>query len=81
MTKYIEELSNGDAFILNNNTYILSSDFKKNGERLSMSLTDGNSRWVKPNEMIEAVQLFIMDKDNNIIAIKESKKEHVDNQA
>lgn len=81
MTKYIEELSNGDAFMINNSTYILSSDFKKNGDRLSISLTDGNSRWVKPNEMIEAVQLFIMDKDNNIIAIKESKKEHVDNQA
>jgi hypothetical protein len=81
MTKYIEELNNGDAFILNNGTYILSSDFKKNGDKLSISLVDGNSRWVKPNEMIEHIQLFIMDKENNIIAIKESKKENVDNQA
>lgn len=81
MTKYIEELNNGDAFILNNNTYILSSDFKKNGDKLSISLVDGNSRWVKPNDMIEPIQLFIMDKEDNIIAIKESKKENVDNQA
>ena len=36
--KYIEELNNGDSFELDNNFYVLTSDFKKSGDRLSYSL-------------------------------------------
>jgi hypothetical protein len=74
---YIEELSNGDCFDFKNNKYVLSSDHKRSGERLCLSLIDGSSRWLKGDTIIEKTQLFFMDKDNNIIAIKESKKENV----
>lgn len=75
--KFIEELDCGDAFIHNSIYYVLSSDYKKNNDKLCFSLIDGNSRWFKANEIVDKTPLFIMDADNNIIAIKESKKDVV----
>lgn len=74
---YIEELSNGDCFDYKNMKYVLSSDHKKSGDRLCLCLIDGSSRWLKSDTIIEKTQLFFMDKDNNIVAIKESKKDNV----
>ena len=78
--KFIEELNYGDAFTHNNLCYVLTTDYKKNNDRLCLSLIDGGLRWFKPNEIVEVTNLYTMDKDNNIIAIKESKKENVANQ-
>jgi hypothetical protein len=78
--KFIEELNYGDAFSYNNLCYVLTTDYKKNNDRLCLSLIDGGLRWFKPNEIVEGTNLYTMDKDNNIIAIKESKKEDVANQ-
>ena len=79
-SKFIEELNYGDAFTYNNLFYVLTTDYKKNNDRLCLSLIDGSLRWFKPNEIVEGTNLYTMDKDNNIIAIKESKKENVANQ-
>jgi len=79
-SKFIEELNYGDAFICNDLCYILTTDYKKNNDRLCLSLIDGGLRWFKPNEIVEGTNLYTMDRDNNIIAIKESKKENVANQ-
>lgn len=73
--KYIEEISFGDCFIYNNNKYILTTDHKNNGQRMSISLVDGSIKWIKANEMIDIIDIFTFDKDSNIIAIKERKKE------
>lgn len=75
--KYIEELSNGDSFILDGNYYIITSDFKKNGYRLCVDLKTGSGRWINPSENIDNVDIFTFDKDNNIIAIKERKKDSI----
>lgn len=68
--KYIEELNPGDSFSYENRQYLLSSDFKSEGSRLSVSIVDGNSRWFKGNEIVNVLPLFTLDKDNNIIPIK-----------
>lgn len=75
--KYIEELSPGDCFELSNKYYLLSKDFKKDGKKLCLSLIDGFSNWFSQETIVNQIDLFIMDKENNIIAIKERKKTHV----
>lgn len=68
--KYIEELSAGDAFLLNDNTYVLTSDFKNNGDKYCIGLKDGFPRWFRSNEVVEHILLYTTDKENTIIPIK-----------
>jgi hypothetical protein len=74
--KYLEELNPGDCFIWDNNTYVLSTDFKANGDKLCYSLNNGSPRWMNTNNIIEDIILYRLDKDNNIIALKDSKNEY-----
>jgi hypothetical protein len=74
MIQYIEELENGDCFEVANTKFIVSCDFKSNGSRLCVDLATGMPKWFKSNDTINKIQIFTMDKDNCIIAIKESKK-------
>lgn len=73
--KFIEELDHGDAFSFGASYYVLSTDFKKSGDQLCFSLIDGKPRWFKSNDIVSHIPLFTMDKDSNIIAIKETKKD------
>jgi len=73
--KFIEELESGDSFLLDSIYYVLSIDHKKDGSKLGISLIDGSPRWFKGNTIIEKIQIYTMDKDNNIIPIKETKKD------
>jgi hypothetical protein len=73
--KYIEEIEAGDCFEFNKKFYVLTRDFKKNGDRLCVALQDGSPNWLKPDSIIQITDLFTMDKDNNIIAIRERKKD------
>lgn len=75
MENYLEMLENGDSFSLDNSIYIVSCDFKKDGSRLCLSIKTGNTRWYPGNTIVKKNQLYTLDKDNNIIAIKESKKQ------
>jgi hypothetical protein len=77
--KYIELVNSGNCINHNNCYYIVTSDFKKNGQRLCISITDGSSRWLEPNTMIEIIQLFYTDKDNNIVPFIETKKDDINN--
>lgn len=77
--KYIELANSGNCINHNNCYYIVTSDFKKNGQRLCISITDGSSRWLEPNTMIEIIQLFYTDKDNNIVPFIETKKDDINN--
>lgn len=80
MTKYIEEMHNGDCFAVDEVYYVLTTDFKKNGHRLAVSVKDGFLRWFDSSKMVEELQLYTMDKDNNIIPIKPTKKTDVSSQ-
>lgn len=73
--KYLEELSSGECFVWNKKYFVLTIDFKKNGDRLAICLSDGSSKWIKSNEIIDRIDIFTLDKDNNIMAIKERLKD------
>lgn len=77
MSNYIEELTCGDSFSCNDNKYVLTCDHKKDGSKLAIDLMTGLSRWLKSDTIVEKIQLFIMDKDNCIVAIKETKKDAI----
>lgn len=73
--KYIEELESGDAFIVHDQYFILTMDFKKNGDKLAVCLSNGQQQWVKSSDMVNTIDLFTIDKNNLIIAIKERTKD------
>jgi|688.fasta_scaffold04147_18 hypothetical protein len=75
--KYIEELLPGDSFVSDSHNYLLTSDFKKNGCRLSYDLKSGNPKWFEANSVVDLEPIYILDKDNTIIAIKEVMKDNV----
>ncbi len=72
--KYVEEIQYGDCFNYENKYFILTADFKKNGDRLAVCLSDGTSKWIQSNDIIQPIDVFTLDKDNNIIAMKEREK-------
>ncbi len=84
-TKYIEELQPGQAFsvlvsendrkISDQSLYILSCDFKSNGQRMCINLVNGTSRWLESTCVVDQVELYTMDKENCIIAVRETKNE------
>lgn len=75
MNNYIEELECGDCFIHNNSKYIMGIDVKKNGNKLCINLENGSPRWFESDSIIEKIAIFYTDKESNIIAIKETKKD------
>lgn len=68
--KYIEELNSGDIFTFKEKAYLLTSDFKKDGERLSYSIIDGFPLWISSQEIIKPLSLYILDENNNVIPLK-----------
>lgn len=73
--KYLEELNTGDCFEYNNDYYILSCDFKTNGNRMCLSLKNGFSKWFGGDSIVNLTDIFTLDKDSNIIAIKQREKD------
>jgi hypothetical protein len=72
--KYIEELEYGSTFEKSGIIYLLTSDFK-NGYRKAHSLKDGSSRWFADNEIVKMALLYLLDEENNFVAVKETKKD------
>lgn len=75
--KFLEELGGGDVFVVDNEHFLLSLDFKKSktgNSRLCVSLNNGISRWIIENTLVEPVPLFTIDKAGTILAIKETQK-------
>jgi len=68
--KYIEEIDIGSAFAYQNSIFILTSDFKHNGQRNAIDLSNGLSRWFAGNTICEVIDLFVLDKNNNLIKVK-----------
>ncbi len=72
--KYIEEIVPGNAFSYNGRNYILTTDFKSNDHRLAYDLESGFPKWFDPICIVDLIQLYTMDHNNNIIPIKETPK-------
>jgi hypothetical protein len=73
--KYLEETNTGLCVLYESNYYILSSDFKSNGSRMCVNLLNGSNRWIDGNAMVKIIPLYRMDKENNIIPLRETKKD------
>jgi hypothetical protein len=68
--KYIEEISFGDIFELNKEIFVLTTDFDNKGKALCISIDNGQPRWLPSNTIIETVNLYRLDNENNIYNIK-----------
>jgi hypothetical protein len=68
--KYLEELSPGDCFEFQNNNYVVLLDYKKSGQRCCAMLSNGSTRWLNPDAIVDISPIYTIDKDNNIIPIK-----------
>jgi len=69
--KYIEEIEPGQSFFYQDNYFLMTADFKKNGDRLSISLANGTSRWMGASETVDLVVLYTIDEDSNFKHIRE----------
>jgi len=74
--KYLEELQNGEAFYADESHWLVTADFKNSGKRLCYSLRDGYAKWFDGNTIINLSPIYSLDKDNNIIPIREYKNEN-----
>lgn len=73
--KFIEEINAGDCFELKNKPYLLTNDFKKNGDRLCYSLIDGTSIWLASNTIVDLFPIYGLDSNNNIYPLKVTPKQ------
>lgn len=72
--KYIEELDVGDTFSYKDKMYLLTSDFKSNGQRLCYSLQNGFPVWLVNETIIDHEPIYVLDKSNNTIPVKLTPK-------
>jgi len=72
---YIEELKSGETFVFENSLYVLGIDFKKNGDRLGISLTNGVPKWFDASTIILKTPIYTLDPSNNIVPVVENKNE------
>lgn len=75
--KYLEELNLGDTFSLKGQMFVLTSDFKNNGSKLCYSLINGQPLWLNDQTIVEHTPIYILDKENNTIAVKTTSKQDV----
>lgn len=70
MEAYIEETSIGDCFEYNNKHFIVTSDFKKNGDRCCLDTSSGLFQWLKPSTIVKKSNLYFLDSNNNFSPIR-----------
>lgn len=73
--KYIEELECGDTFSYKDIMYLLTSDFKSNGQRLAYSLLTGFPLWLNSDTIVDHQPIYTLDNNNNTIPIKPTQKQ------
>jgi lipopolysaccharide export system protein LptA len=75
MSKYVEELNSGEFFELDNNIYLITSDFKKSGDRMTVDTKTGNIRWFSGDNIIEQVDLYMLSSENNFTPLNPRLKD------
>lgn len=76
--KYVEELLPSNCFRYKDDSYLLTNDFRKNGQKLAYSLTTGFCRWFDANTMVDLLPIYGLDADNNLYPIKPMESSNVD---
>lgn len=75
--KYLEELSAGECFRLDESLFLVTCDFKSNGDRLCYSLDKGLPKWIKPNSIIHVDPIYTLNSDNAVVAVKNYDKQSI----
>lgn len=70
---YLEDTEKGSCVKIAEEYFVVTSDFKSNGNRLLISLSDGSARWFGQSVMADIIEVFTFDKDTNILPIKTNK--------
>jgi hypothetical protein len=73
--KYLEELNPGVLFSYNETYWVVTSDFKKNGDRMCISIKDGFPSWMSSNTTVQEVDGYVLDANNNFVAIRSNTDE------
>jgi hypothetical protein len=74
MSKYIEELKAGECFEVDRCFYLLTTDFKNNGQKMAIDLKTGFIRWFGASIIVEQSDIYVLQ-DNNFMPIKERPKD------
>jgi hypothetical protein len=78
--KYVEELKSGDLFLVKDDRFILTSDFKistnNRYKRLAVNIANGFFQWIDDGDAVDVLDLYFRDKEGNIISLKEIKNEY-----
>jgi hypothetical protein len=74
--EYLEELDPGNSFSYRDTYYILSSDFKKNGSRMCLSIKDGSVSWLSGSTIVDIIPLCYLNESNTIIPLRETKNKY-----
>lgn len=75
--KYLEELNNGDIFLLNDNRFVLSADFRKKNkdiQKMCINISNGFIQWFDSSTIVEHLDLYYRDTEGNILSLKEYTK-------
>jgi hypothetical protein len=75
--KYIEELQSGHCFSSNDVLFLLTSDFRKNGQRLAYSLNAGFPRWFDSKDMVSLSPIYTLDENNNVSPIQNTNSQAI----
>lgn len=75
--KYLEELNPGECFRLEESLFLVTCDFKSNGDRLCYSLDEGHPKWIKANSVVTIDPIYTLNSDNTIIAVKNYDKQDI----
>ena len=73
--KYIEELQNGETFVFDKENFVITSDFKANGNRLAYSLKNGHPKWMNSDCSVKIEPIYVLDEQQNISPVFEYKKD------
>lgn len=71
--KYLEELEPGMLFSFNSQYWILTSDFKNNGSRMCVSVTNGFPSWISSNSSVEQIDGYFLDNTNNLVRLRHNE--------
>lgn len=81
--KYLEELDHGSCFVFEDQKFILTKDFRsrsKNTEFCCINITTGFVQWIEGNQIVKIINLYYIDDEKNLVAIKEYTDEFSKNQ-
>lgn len=73
--KYLEELVPGEAFTYKKQNYILTTDYKKNLDRLCINLSNGLGAWLASSTIVDKEPVYFIDNNNEIIPLRKTIKD------